>query len=56
MLAGDDATPANLFDEVLTLLKDPAQRHRLADAARQHGRPDAADRVVKELLDAARPD
>jgi UDP-N-acetylglucosamine--N-acetylmuramyl-(pentapeptide) pyrophosphoryl-undecaprenol N-acetylglucosamine transferase len=56
MLAGDEATPANLLAEVLTFLKDPAQRHQLAEAARQHGRPDAADHVVKELLDAARPD
>lgn len=55
MLAGPDATGARLRDEVLTLLKDPVQRRLLADTARGHGRPDAADRVVREVIDAARP-
>jgi UDP-N-acetylglucosamine--N-acetylmuramyl-(pentapeptide) pyrophosphoryl-undecaprenol N-acetylglucosamine transferase len=55
MLAGPDATPDRLRDEVLALLKNPQQRQILAEAARRHGRPDAADRVVRELLDAARP-
>jgi len=55
MVAGADATPDRLRDEVLALLKDPQQRQILADTARRHGRPDAADRVVREILDAARP-
>lgn len=55
MLAGPDATGARLRDEVLTLLKDPVQRRLLADTARGHGRPDAADSVVREVIDAARP-
>ncbi|GAB3146498.1 undecaprenyldiphospho-muramoylpentapeptide beta-N-acetylglucosaminyltransferase [Micromonospora sonneratiae] len=56
MLAGPDATPDRLRDEVIALLKDPRQRQRLADNARQHGRPDAATAVARQLIDAARKD
>lgn len=56
MLSGDDATPAALRGEVMALLQDPARRERLERSAREHGRPDAADRVVHELLTAARLD
>lgn len=55
MVAGPDATPDRLRDEVLALLKNPQHRQVLADTARHHGRPDAADHVVREVLDAARP-
>lgn len=54
MLAADDATPDALRNEILGLLDDPARRQDLAATARRHGRPDAADRVVTELLDTAR--
>ncbi|MGW0433555.1 UDP-N-acetylglucosamine--N-acetylmuramyl-(pentapeptide) pyrophosphoryl-undecaprenol N-acetylglucosamine transferase [Micromonospora sp. NPDC003197] len=54
MLAGPDATPDRLRDEVIALLKDPRQRQWLADNARQHGRPDAATAVARQLIDAAR--
>ncbi|MEH1012697.1 UDP-N-acetylglucosamine--N-acetylmuramyl-(pentapeptide) pyrophosphoryl-undecaprenol N-acetylglucosamine transferase [Micromonospora sp. CPCC 206060] len=54
VLAGPDATPDNLRNEVLTLLRDPQWREQLAEAARRHGRPDAAAAVTRELIDAAR--
>jgi UDP-N-acetylglucosamine--N-acetylmuramyl-(pentapeptide) pyrophosphoryl-undecaprenol N-acetylglucosamine transferase len=54
MLTGADATPERLRDELLALLKNPGERQRMADAARQHGRPDAADRVAQELMGAIR--
>lgn len=56
MLAGPDATADRLRDEVIALLKDPRQRQWLADNARQHGRPDAATAVARQLIDAARRD
>ncbi|MBO4208040.1 UDP-N-acetylglucosamine--N-acetylmuramyl-(pentapeptide) pyrophosphoryl-undecaprenol N-acetylglucosamine transferase [Micromonospora echinofusca] len=54
VLAGPEATPENLRNEVLTLLREPQWREQLAEAARQHGRPDAAAAVTRELIDAAR--
>ena len=54
MLTGPDATPERLRDEVLALLKNPGERRRLADRAREHGRPDAADRVAQELISTIR--
>jgi UDP-N-acetylglucosamine--N-acetylmuramyl-(pentapeptide) pyrophosphoryl-undecaprenol N-acetylglucosamine transferase len=54
MLTGPDATPERLRDELLALLKNPGERHRLADRAREHGRPDAGDRVAQEVVSAIR--
>lgn len=36
------------------LLADPVRRARMAERAREHGRPDAADRLVDVVLSAAR--
>jgi UDP-N-acetylglucosamine--N-acetylmuramyl-(pentapeptide) pyrophosphoryl-undecaprenol N-acetylglucosamine transferase len=53
VLAGADTTPENLRAEVLSLLHDPQRRQALSDAARGYGRPDAAARVVTEMLAVA---
>jgi UDP-N-acetylglucosamine--N-acetylmuramyl-(pentapeptide) pyrophosphoryl-undecaprenol N-acetylglucosamine transferase len=50
MLDGTEATPDALRNEVLALLADPTRRATMARAAATHGRPDAADRVVSEIL------
>jgi UDP-N-acetylglucosamine--N-acetylmuramyl-(pentapeptide) pyrophosphoryl-undecaprenol N-acetylglucosamine transferase len=54
MLTGPDATPERLRDELLALLKNPGERQRLAGRAREHGRPDAGDRVAQEVMGAIR--
>lgn len=43
-------TPERLCDELRALLVDPARRARMAEAARSHGRPDAAAAIVDDLL------
>ncbi|WP_129839601.1 UDP-N-acetylglucosamine--N-acetylmuramyl-(pentapeptide) pyrophosphoryl-undecaprenol N-acetylglucosamine transferase [Streptomyces sp. RFCAC02] len=48
-----DVTADRLRDALGPLLTDPARRAAMADAARTHGRPDAADRLVDVLLSAA---
>ncbi|MFI0721583.1 UDP-N-acetylglucosamine--N-acetylmuramyl-(pentapeptide) pyrophosphoryl-undecaprenol N-acetylglucosamine transferase [Streptomyces sp. NPDC021224] len=48
-------TPDTLSAAVAPLLADPARRAAMAEAARTHGRPDAADRLVDTLLTAAAP-
>ncbi|MGH8899633.1 MAG: UDP-N-acetylglucosamine--N-acetylmuramyl-(pentapeptide) pyrophosphoryl-undecaprenol N-acetylglucosamine transferase [Egibacteraceae bacterium] len=50
VLVGGDATGQRLLAELLALLDDPAQRGRIAAAARAHGRPDAAAAVAAALL------
>jgi UDP-N-acetylglucosamine--N-acetylmuramyl-(pentapeptide) pyrophosphoryl-undecaprenol N-acetylglucosamine transferase len=50
MLDGPTATPENLRHEVMTLLSDPRRRATMAQTAAGLGRPDAADRVVAEIL------
>jgi UDP-N-acetylglucosamine--N-acetylmuramyl-(pentapeptide) pyrophosphoryl-undecaprenol N-acetylglucosamine transferase len=50
MLDGDQATPEHLRAAVTGLLADPGRRTALARAAATHGRPDAAARVVTEIL------
>jgi UDP-N-acetylglucosamine--N-acetylmuramyl-(pentapeptide) pyrophosphoryl-undecaprenol N-acetylglucosamine transferase len=55
MLDGGDATPQRLSATVRELLADPSRRAAMAAAAAAHGRPDAADKVVAELLSAAAP-
>jgi UDP-N-acetylglucosamine--N-acetylmuramyl-(pentapeptide) pyrophosphoryl-undecaprenol N-acetylglucosamine transferase len=37
------------------ILTDPGRRAALARAAAAHGRPDAADRVVTEIMAVAAP-
>ncbi len=49
----DDVTAGALRGTVGSLLTDPARREAMAEAARAHGRPDAADRLVDVLLSAA---
>jgi UDP-N-acetylglucosamine--N-acetylmuramyl-(pentapeptide) pyrophosphoryl-undecaprenol N-acetylglucosamine transferase len=48
-----DVTAGRLQEAVGPLLTDPARRRAMAEAARAHGRPDAADRLVDVLLTAA---
>lgn len=48
-----EITGAGLRDAVGPLLTDPARRDAMADRARAHGRPDAADRLVDVILSAA---
>ncbi|MFD5320333.1 glycosyltransferase [Streptomyces sp. NPDC127098] len=50
-----EVTTDQLREAVGPLLTDPARREAMAGAARQHGRPDAADRLVDVILSAARP-
>ncbi|MDH6130709.1 UDP-N-acetylglucosamine--N-acetylmuramyl-(pentapeptide) pyrophosphoryl-undecaprenol N-acetylglucosamine transferase [Kitasatospora sp. MAA4] len=47
------ATPDTLRQAVEPLLTDPVRRSDMAQQSRLHGRPDAADRLVDVLLDAA---
>lgn len=57
MLDGDQATPDHLRDTITGLLTDPGGRAAMSQAATAHGRPDAAARVVTEILTvAARPE
>ncbi|WP_318842899.1 UDP-N-acetylglucosamine--N-acetylmuramyl-(pentapeptide) pyrophosphoryl-undecaprenol N-acetylglucosamine transferase [Myceligenerans pegani] len=53
VLEGDIAA-ADLRAGIEPLLGDVGQRERMAHAAREHGRPDAAERLVDVLLNAAR--
>jgi len=53
MLDGVDATPQRLATTIRELLADQPRRAALAAAAATHGRPDAADSVVAEILSAA---
>ncbi|MFE2533695.1 glycosyltransferase [Streptomyces sp. NPDC059371] len=48
-----DVTADRLKDAVGVLLTDPARRAAMADRSREHGRPDAADRLVDVILSAA---
>jgi UDP-N-acetylglucosamine--N-acetylmuramyl-(pentapeptide) pyrophosphoryl-undecaprenol N-acetylglucosamine transferase len=50
MLDGPTATPEELRTAIHGLLADPHRRESMARAARTHGKPDAADHVVTELL------
>jgi len=50
MLDGPTATPENLRQEIMALLGEPRRRAAMATAAAGLGRPDAADRVVAEIL------
>lgn len=48
-----EVTGASLRDAVGPLLTDPGRRDAMAESARAHGRPDAADRLVDVILSAA---
>ncbi len=48
-----EVSAARLREAVDPLLTDPARREAMAEAARAHGRPDAAERLVDVLLSAA---
>lgn len=49
-----EATPARLKSEILGLTGSGARREAMAAAARSTSRPDAASRLVDEILDLAR--
>lgn len=49
----DAADEAGLAREIVALLGDDGRRARMADAAREHGRPRAADDVARDLLSLA---
>jgi UDP-N-acetylglucosamine--N-acetylmuramyl-(pentapeptide) pyrophosphoryl-undecaprenol N-acetylglucosamine transferase len=49
-----DIHERDLRAAIRPLLSDAGRRERMAQAAREHGRPDAADRLVDVLLEAAR--
>ncbi|MFJ9518020.1 UDP-N-acetylglucosamine--N-acetylmuramyl-(pentapeptide) pyrophosphoryl-undecaprenol N-acetylglucosamine transferase [Kitasatospora sp. NPDC101801] len=51
-LLGDTA-PEDLRTALIPLLEDPVRREAMAARAREHGRPDAAERLVDVLLAAA---
>jgi UDP-N-acetylglucosamine--N-acetylmuramyl-(pentapeptide) pyrophosphoryl-undecaprenol N-acetylglucosamine transferase len=46
-------TPGSLAQLIGDLLSDPGRRSKMAQAARARGRPDAANRIAKELLELA---
>ncbi|MFJ4921070.1 UDP-N-acetylglucosamine--N-acetylmuramyl-(pentapeptide) pyrophosphoryl-undecaprenol N-acetylglucosamine transferase [Streptomyces sp. NPDC088725] len=48
-----EVTGTSLRDAVGPLLTDPVRRDAMAEQARVHGRPDAADRLVDVILSAA---
>lgn len=50
VLAGDDATPARLSEELGALLGDAERRREMAERARALGRPDAAAALTSEVL------
>jgi UDP-N-acetylglucosamine--N-acetylmuramyl-(pentapeptide) pyrophosphoryl-undecaprenol N-acetylglucosamine transferase len=50
MLDGDQATPHHLHTAITALLADPARRTAMSQTAATRGRPDAAARVVTEIL------
>lgn len=44
------ADEGRLASEIMALLSDDERRKRMADAAREHGRPHAAEDIAKDLL------
>jgi UDP-N-acetylglucosamine--N-acetylmuramyl-(pentapeptide) pyrophosphoryl-undecaprenol N-acetylglucosamine transferase len=52
-VAEADATPARLAAEIARLAGDPARRARMARAAMDLGRPDAAREIALDLVDLA---
>lgn len=47
------ADEARLVAEIVALLEDDPRRTRMADASREHGRPNAAEEIAKDLLGLA---
>ena len=47
------ADEARLATEIRELMSDDARRIRMADAAREHGRPHAAEDIARDLLQLA---
>jgi UDP-N-acetylglucosamine--N-acetylmuramyl-(pentapeptide) pyrophosphoryl-undecaprenol N-acetylglucosamine transferase len=47
------ADETRLASEIAELLADDPRRVRMADAAREHGRPHAAEEIARDLLDLA---
>jgi UDP-N-acetylglucosamine--N-acetylmuramyl-(pentapeptide) pyrophosphoryl-undecaprenol N-acetylglucosamine transferase len=45
-----DATKERIRDELVALAVDPDRRRSMAEAAAQHGRPDAARAIARDLL------
>ena len=48
-----ELTPERLGAEATALLADPARLGRMATAARELARPDAAERIAAEVLQSA---
>jgi UDP-N-acetylglucosamine--N-acetylmuramyl-(pentapeptide) pyrophosphoryl-undecaprenol N-acetylglucosamine transferase len=53
VIRDDEVTPQRLDDEVGALLRDPARLTAMAEASRGLARPDAAQVIAREVLDAA---
>ena len=49
----DSVTGRELWRDVAALLSDAGRLRAMADASRQRGRPDAADRIAEALLELA---
>jgi len=52
-IPSDDAKPEALADQLVGLADDPDRRKRMAEAARTHGRPEAAATIAGDLLELA---
>ncbi|MGV9675688.1 undecaprenyldiphospho-muramoylpentapeptide beta-N-acetylglucosaminyltransferase [Nocardia sp. NPDC003482] len=50
-----DVSPQTLRTALASLLDEPERRAAMAERARQHGRPNAAERLAEELLTTAMP-
>jgi UDP-N-acetylglucosamine--N-acetylmuramyl-(pentapeptide) pyrophosphoryl-undecaprenol N-acetylglucosamine transferase len=55
LLPQADLTPPALLEAVTSLLADPARRKLMAERARELAVPDAAERLARLILEAARP-
>jgi UDP-N-acetylglucosamine--N-acetylmuramyl-(pentapeptide) pyrophosphoryl-undecaprenol N-acetylglucosamine transferase len=53
VLRDEDVTPQRLDEEVGALLNDPARLAAMAEASRGLARPDAAQAIAREVLEAA---
>ena len=49
----ESADAIRIADEIVRILTDAPLRTRMADAARAHGRPEAAMDIARDLLDLA---
>ena len=46
-------TPHLIVSEITRLLNDPEERKRMKEAAKAFARPDAAEKIAREVLDLA---